>query len=110
MRPSASFLQHTARVTLFTRANCSLCDTAKSTISQVAARRSFELAQIDVMALDQTQWKDLYEFDTPVVCIFFFVFLFQTSKFPALFPGFYLFSLFLSLMGLRNRREGQRLM
>ena len=67
MRPTTALLQHSARVTLFTRSNCSLCDTAKSTINQLAARRSFDLAQIDVMAPDQAQWKALYEFDTPVV-------------------------------------------
>lgn len=71
MRPTAALLQHSARVTLFTRSNCSLCDTAKSTINQLAARRSFDLVQIDVMVSDQAQWRDLYEFDTPVVRDFF---------------------------------------
>lgn len=85
MRPSASLLQHTARVTLFTRANCSLCDTAKLTISHVAARRSFELAQVDVMAPDQRQWKDLYEFDTPVVCILLLV---SSSSLASIFSYF----------------------
>ena len=85
MRPSASLLQHTARVTLFTRANCSLCDTAKSTISRVATTRSFELAQVDVMAPDQRQWKDLYEFDTPVVCI---LLLASSSSMASIFSYF----------------------
>ena len=67
MRPTTALWQHSARITLFTRSNCSLCDTAKSTINQLATRRSFDLAQIDIMAPDQTQWKDLYEFDAPVV-------------------------------------------
>ena len=69
MRPSNNLMQHTARITLFTRANCSLCDTAKSTISKLAAKRSFGVEQIDVMASDQKQWREMYEFDTPVVCM-----------------------------------------
>ena len=32
-------------------------------------RRSFEYNEIDIMAAGQKQWKDLYEFDTPVVRI-----------------------------------------
>ena len=67
MRASSRLLQHSARLTLFTRANCSLCDTAKSVISSLGKKRSFEINEIDVMARGQKQWKDLYEFDTPVV-------------------------------------------
>ena len=84
MRPTTALLQHSARVTLFTRSNCSLCDTAKSTINQLAARRSFDLAQIDVMAPDQALWKDLYEFDTPVVRFSFFSFF--PPRLPLLIP------------------------
>jgi glutaredoxin len=67
MKPSLYLLQHTARLTLFTRANCSLCETAKAVISTVEKRRDFQYVEIDVMAPGQKQWKDLYEFDTPVV-------------------------------------------
>lgn len=30
-------------------------------------RRSFEYREVDVMADGQKEWRDLYEFDTPVV-------------------------------------------
>lgn len=67
MRPSLQLLQHNARLTLFTRANCSLCETAKAVISKVEQRRGFQYVEVDVMAAGQKQWKDVYEFDTPVV-------------------------------------------
>ncbi|KAI4122419.1 MAG: hypothetical protein LQ347_006504 [Umbilicaria vellea] len=66
MRPSPTLLQHTARITLFTRANCSLCETAKTVLSNVKKGREFEYNEINVMEPGQRQWKDLYEFDTPV--------------------------------------------
>lgn len=67
MRRTCLLLQHTARITLFSRPNCSLCDTAKSTIDQLAQNRSFDYSVVDVMAASQEQWRDVYEFDTPVV-------------------------------------------
>ena len=66
MRPTTQLLQHTARITLFTRANCSLCATAKSVIGHVGKTRSFDYQEIDVMAPDQQLWR-IYEYDTPVV-------------------------------------------
>jgi hypothetical protein len=38
-------------------------------MSKVWDRRPFEYTEIDVMAANQTKWKNLYEFDTPVVSI-----------------------------------------
>lgn len=67
IRPTAPLLQHAARLTLFTRENCSLCDTAKSVIQNLRKRRSFDYNQVDVMASDQREWKNLYEYDVPVV-------------------------------------------
>lgn len=67
MRYSVQLLQHTARITLFTRSNCSLCDSAKSVLRKVAEKRSFDLSEINVMDSNQNKWKDLYEYDTPVV-------------------------------------------
>ena len=67
MQTTKRILQHTAQVTLFTRANCSLCDNAKSTIKAVEKRRAFQYDQIDVMTEGQERWKLLYEYDTPVV-------------------------------------------
>ena len=68
-------LQHTARLTLFTRENCSLCTTAKNAITNVSKARSFDYHEIDVMAPDQERWK-VYEYDTPVVSHIMF---YQTS-------------------------------
>lgn len=67
MKPTARLLQHTARITLFTRKNCGLCDVAKSVLNNVAKTRSFEYDEIDVMAPGKREWKDAYEFDVPVV-------------------------------------------
>jgi len=68
MRPSFGLLQK-CRITLFTRANCSLCTDAKHTLSSVWDVRQFKFREVDVMASDQTMWRDLYEFDVPVIHI-----------------------------------------
>lgn len=57
-------------MTLFIRQNCSLCTDAKDVMSKVWDRRPFEYTEIDVMAPGQMKWKNLYEFDTPVVRLF----------------------------------------
>lgn len=67
MRATGVLLQSLTRLTLFTRANCSLCDTAKNTVAAIRARKNLEYREIDVMAEGQKQWKDMYEFDTPVL-------------------------------------------
>lgn len=72
MRQTAQLLQHTARLTLFTRPNCSLCDSAKTVLQIVAKKRSFDYNEIDIMLPGQNGYKDLYEFDTPVVGHFYF--------------------------------------
>ncbi|PMD17458.1 hypothetical protein NA56DRAFT_662101 [Hyaloscypha hepaticicola] len=69
MRPSVRLLQHSCRITLFTRANCSLCTKAKQTLSTVWDVRPFEFKEIDIMKPEETKWRDLYEFDTPVIHI-----------------------------------------
>jgi glutaredoxin len=58
---------HSARLTLFTRANCSLCETAKTTIAQVQKKRPIDYTEIDIMTKGQENWKNRYEFDTPVL-------------------------------------------
>ena len=61
-------LWHNAcRITLFTRDNCSLCKDAKAVLSKVWDKRPFEYDEIYVMAGEQSSWKAVYEFDTPVV-------------------------------------------
>lgn len=57
----------TARLTLFTRANCGLCDTAKLTVSKLRQRREFDYKEVDIMAPGNKEWKDVYEFDVPVL-------------------------------------------
>jgi glutaredoxin len=56
-----------ARLTLFTRAGCGLCDTAKNTVLQLQKRRSFEYVEADIMEPGNKSWKDVYEFDVPVL-------------------------------------------
>lgn len=69
MRPAARLLQyqHAIRITLFTRQNCSLCTNAKQTLSTVWDKRPFIYKEIDVMIPEAKSWRDIYEFDTPVV-------------------------------------------
>ncbi|KAJ5767160.1 uncharacterized protein N7511_004776 [Penicillium nucicola] len=66
MFPTRSLLG-SARLTLFTRAGCGLCDTAKNTVLQLQKRRSFEYVEQDIMEPANKQWKDVYEFDVPVL-------------------------------------------
>ncbi|KAL4976333.1 hypothetical protein BDW66DRAFT_52738 [Aspergillus desertorum] len=65
MFPTARLLQ--PRVTLFTRAGCGLCDTAKHTVTQLHKRRPFDYSEVDIMVPGNKQWKDVYEFDVPVL-------------------------------------------
>ncbi|KAL3420910.1 glutaredoxin-like domain-containing protein [Phlyctema vagabunda] len=67
MRPSYRLLQHACRITFFSRSNCSLCTNAKYTLSDVWDARPFVYQEIDVMTPEGKIWRDLYEFDTPVI-------------------------------------------
>lgn len=60
-------LRHASRITLFTRANCGLCDNARLVLSKVWDKRPFHYEEVDVMARGHEKWKDVYEFDVPVV-------------------------------------------
>ncbi|KAL2757562.1 hypothetical protein ACRALDRAFT_2097417 [Sodiomyces alcalophilus JCM 7366] len=66
MRPTMR-LWHSCRITLFTRENCGLCIRAKSALSHVWDRRPFEYHEVDISAPDAKPWKDLYDFDVPVI-------------------------------------------
>ncbi|QSZ28941.1 hypothetical protein DSL72_003448 [Monilinia vaccinii-corymbosi] len=66
MHPTTRLLQ-ACRITFFTRANCSLCTNAKDTLFKVRETRPFVYQEIAVMEEGQKHWKDLYEFDTPVI-------------------------------------------
>ncbi|KAK4902092.1 hypothetical protein LTR27_000994 [Elasticomyces elasticus] len=52
---------------MFSRPNCSLCDDAKVVVRRVVERRPAEYKEYAVMNAGNERWKDLYEFDTPVV-------------------------------------------
>lgn len=68
MRATTRLLQHACRITLFTRENCGLCTQARDVLSKVWDARHFEYTEIDIIKSEaKPQWRDLYEFDTPVV-------------------------------------------
>lgn len=72
MRPTVTLLQHSARLTLFTRAQCSLCDTAKLVLQKIRDKgREFEYREVDVMAKGMREWREKYQFDVPVVSDFY---------------------------------------
>ncbi|GJP97750.1 hypothetical protein CBS63078_5479 [Aspergillus niger] len=66
MLPTAARLA-AARVTLFTRANCGLCDTAKLTVTKLHKRRPFDYTELDIQLPSNKPWKDVYDFDVPVL-------------------------------------------
>jgi hypothetical protein len=66
MRATNRLLQ-ACRITLFTRQNCGLCTQAKTVLSQVQKGRPFVFEEIDIVGTDAKGWKDLYDFDVPVV-------------------------------------------
>ncbi|KAI0022435.1 hypothetical protein F4780DRAFT_777806 [Xylariomycetidae sp. FL0641] len=69
MRPALRLLQ-SCRITLFTRENCGLCTEAKSVLSNVWDARPFQFKEVDIIKSDvKPPWRDLYEFDVPVIHI-----------------------------------------
>ncbi|KAG9199770.1 hypothetical protein G6514_007883 [Epicoccum nigrum] len=57
------------RITFFTRSPCGLCDSAKAVVQNVNKTRPLQYREINVMEPGQERWKDVYEFDTPVIHI-----------------------------------------
>ncbi|CAH0048039.1 unnamed protein product [Clonostachys solani] len=59
-------LLQSCRITLFTRPSCGMCDQAKESLSKVWDARPFAYVEenIDVKG---SKWRDLYDFDVPVV-------------------------------------------
>ncbi|KFA64124.1 hypothetical protein S40285_09867 [Stachybotrys chlorohalonatus IBT 40285] len=68
MFATRSLLQ-SCRITLFTRSNCGLCSQAKGVLSDVWDRRPFDFKEVDLAEPSQRSWKDLYDFDIPVIHI-----------------------------------------
>lgn len=60
-------LLQACRITLFTRENCGLCVQAKSVLSDVWDKRPFDYKEVDIVKPEAQAWKDLYDFDVPVV-------------------------------------------
>ena len=67
MRPSLVLRMYTAQLTLFTRANCGLCDVAKERLAQVVKKRTVEYTEIDIMREGHQEFRNMYEFDVPVL-------------------------------------------
>lgn len=67
MRVTSRLLQ-CCKITLFTRQNCGLCDSARSVLSEVWDTRPFVFREVDIVKPEAMSWKDLYDFDVPVVC------------------------------------------
>ena len=67
MRPTTRLFQ-ACRITLFTRENCGLCSNARSVLSDLCDTRPFQLKEVDIVNSETgPQWRDLYDFDVPVV-------------------------------------------
>ncbi|KAI3397845.1 hypothetical protein diail_10246 [Diaporthe ilicicola] len=67
MRATSRLLQLPCRITLFTRENCGLCVSARSVLSDVWDSRPFVYKEVDIVKPAAQNWKDLYDFDVPVI-------------------------------------------
>lgn len=58
------------RLTLFSRVNCGLCDTAKTRIQEFQKLRpKVDYSEIDISAPEHEKWRNVYDFDVPVLHI-----------------------------------------
>lgn len=71
MHPTIALRLSRVQLTLFTRANCGLCDVAKSRLVEFNKNQSepIKYTEVDIMAPGQQKWKDAYDFDVPVLHI-----------------------------------------
>ena len=60
-------LLQACRITLFSRDNCGLCTQAKGVLSDVWDKRPFVFREVNLAQEESKQWKELYDFDIPVV-------------------------------------------
>ncbi|KIW38016.1 uncharacterized protein PV06_09992 [Exophiala oligosperma] len=67
MRPSLAL--RAVRLTLFTRPDCGLCDVAKSRLVEFRQRRNVDYSEINIDTPEQKQWKNVYDYDVPVLHI-----------------------------------------
>jgi glutaredoxin len=56
-----------AKVTLYTRAGCCLCDQARQVLSSARRRAAFDLEEIDIDR--HPEWLALYNEEVPVIAI-----------------------------------------
>ncbi|EMD38245.1 hypothetical protein CERSUDRAFT_93777 [Gelatoporia subvermispora B] len=63
----ASTVGRIARLTLFSGAHCSLCDTAKAELAKVRQTRPFTLETVDIHAPGQERWKRKYVYWIPAL-------------------------------------------
>lgn len=77
-------LFQSCRITLFTRKHCGLCIAARSVLSDVWDSRPFDFKEVDIVKPESQSWKDLYDFDVPVVC--------RKNKFESTFILYFLTS------------------
>jgi glutaredoxin len=66
MIPTQRLLQ-ACRITFFHRTNCGLCHQAKGVLSDVWDKRPFAYKEVDLAEPSSESWKNLYDFDIPVV-------------------------------------------
>ena len=67
MRPTTILRMYTAQLTLFTRANCGLCDVAKARLAEVQKKRTVDYQEVDIMKDENKKYRNMYEFDVPVL-------------------------------------------
>lgn len=60
MRPTLAARMYSAQLTLFTRANCGLCDVAKTRLDEVRKRRTVDYKEVDIMAEGNQKWRNVY--------------------------------------------------
>lgn len=62
-------LLFSTRITFFTRETCGLCTQAKHVLSDVWDKRPFDYTEVnvDLPKPESKQWRDIYDFDVPVV-------------------------------------------
>ena len=55
------------KVTLFTKAGCTLCDVAKDVLKTTAEDRPHTLEAVDITDPEHAEWWDKYKYDIPVL-------------------------------------------
>jgi hypothetical protein len=79
-------LLQACRITLFSRDDCGLCTQAKGVLSDVWDKRPFQYTEVNLAKPEFKHWKNLYDFDIPVVSTISLSFL-TASNGRGLTPG-----------------------